>query len=169
MPTFAQFGVEPSFLSLIVGQATIVLIACSILLTVVKDLFEVKAIRVGPPGAEIQRVVPCLATVRADCLRVAIRAFSFALPPIYLILALCVAMVERAPASEIDGKMIKIANVEIHTPIWNAQFKLDLQTIYYWELMFHLAIVVVVAAIFWWMVRIRRDDCRDRMIGRTPM
>jgi len=169
MPSFAQFGVEPSFLSLIVGQAAIVLIACSILLAVVKDLFEVKTIRVGLAGAEIQRTVPVLANVRADFLRVAIRAFSFALPSIYLALALCVAMVERSPIREIDGKPTKIADIKLVTPIWSTQFQLNLQTIYYWELMLHLAIVVIVSVIFWSMVRIRHDDCRDRMAGGTTV
>jgi hypothetical protein len=166
MPSFSQFGVEPSFLSLIVGQATIVLIACSILLTVVKDIFEVRAIVVGPAGAQVRRIVPCLATARADHLRVVLRLFSFALPTIYAILSACVFLVERSPLRDVDGKQIRVAELQSPFVIWDKHLIFALQDVYYWELIFHLGVVVIVAIIFYWMVRIRRDDCAGKLAGR---
>lgn len=161
-----EFGLSPSFLSIILSQAAIVLIACSVLLVVVKDLYEVREVRVGLPGRrrrrENQLVLP---GVCADRLRMFLTLFSVLLPAMYVFIGFCVLLVEtgRIP----PGKTEQAAQIRFTLSSWEYSFSFRLNEVYGLELIFHFIVVVIVALIFFWMTGVRRKTTKLRL-EETP-
>ncbi len=169
MFSFTELGLAPSLLGVIVGQAAIVLIACSILLGVVKDLYEVMEVSVGVPGErKRKRLRSVLAGGCADRLRVFIRLFSYALPLAYIFIGFLVLLVQKAPVVTIDGKALRIAIVRSPFPQWDFAMQFDLQTVYSLELIFHFIVVVTVAIILFWTVGVRREASKQRLREQGP-
>jgi hypothetical protein len=153
-----------SLLSIILGQAAIILIACSMLLVVVKDLNELRVVSAGLPNQRKKKEYqPVLSTRCADRLRVFIYLFSMLLPASYLFIGFCVILVERS-RSIINGK--RIAEIRSPISIWDFSYSFGLQEVYEAETIFHFGVVVIVAFIFFWMTGVRREVTKERLRER---
>jgi len=162
--SLSEFGLEPSFLSVIVSQAAIILIACSVLLGVVKDLYEVQEFNAAPPRQRrITRVRPVLTGKCADRLRFFVRAFAMFLPVFYLMLGVLILLVEKGTVIEEGGKKIKHGIIRSPFLQWDKSLVFDLQEVYFLELIVHFLIVFVVALIFYWTVSVRREVSNQRL------
>lgn len=164
----AELGLHTSFLSVILSQAAIVLIACSVLLVLVKDLYET---HVKTVGLSIQRKKEkenrlVLSGRCADRLRVFLRLFSILLPSFYLFIGLCVLLVEKGKLVTVDGQQTKQAEVRSPFSAWDFSFSFGLQQVYVLELIFHFIIVFLVAFTFFWMTGVRREAMRERLRER---
>jgi hypothetical protein len=146
-------------IAVIVSQATIILVACSVLLGLLRDLYEDRKVRSGVSGSRKEVTAPLLGGQGAVRLRQFLRVFSTGLVLFYTIIAIAVFVVEVIGVPLEDGRTVMF---KLAVPKWNSEIVFNLADVHQFELRGHFAIVVIVAAIVACMVRVRHNEARRR-------
>jgi hypothetical protein len=139
-------GIIPTLLSVIMAQATVVLIACSIVLSLQRDLYEDDRGR----GRR-----PLLASAGAQRLRWFLRWFVIGLALYYLVLALAVGLIEFSPNNSDQLLDLTSSRLAIH-------ISLTLQDVYVYATRAHFIIVVLIALIVGCTARVRHQEAERR-------
>ncbi|MDO8876151.1 MAG: hypothetical protein Q8M24_21595 [Pseudolabrys sp.] len=150
---------SPSILSVIVGQATIILVACSVLLGLMRDLYEDKKPQTDTPNHKRTTIAPLLESQAAARLRWALRWFSTLLGMFYVFIAIGVVLVQVSGIGLNDGKAVFF---QASFPVKKIDIAFNLQDIYEFSVTGHFIIVVTVSLIVACMVRVRHSEANSR-------
>jgi hypothetical protein len=155
MKTLAELGIAPTLLSIIMAQASIVLIACSIVLTLLRDFYEDdKQVAADAPAR------PLLVSTGAERIRDFLRTFLYIISLFYTALGLAILLVEFWPDNVKDAFEFKSRMIDI-------TFRFDLQGVYSVASYGHFAIVLVIGLLVAWAARVRDQEARTRWAGHA--
>jgi hypothetical protein len=135
------------------------MVACSVVLTLLRDLYEDKKTPTDVHPDASFRPAPLLDSSAAYRLRRIVRWFVRILVFFYAIIALGVLAIELAPNKQTDPTK---PVVFLDFPGWGFDVKLSLIGIYQFATTGHLLTVVTVAGIVACMVRVRDNEARER-------
>ena len=153
MPVSAS-GVATTPLSSIMAQATIILITCSIVLSLLRDLYEDQKVQTGTGKQRKTVTGPLLVSTSANRLRWFLRWFVVALTLHFAILALSILAIEITPGGPDDVFIMHLRGG------WKVRYAFD--DVHTYASRAHFIIVVVVGMIVACTARVRDQEARQR-------